>query len=80
MSFMKSDCLFPHLPFHSRRQPISNPAIEVLASDQLEKVHGGATLLGGGDGYCGTPYPVNFPFPRPIYVSVLELRSQLVRR
>lgn len=52
----------------------------MLASDQLEKAHDGATLLGGGDGFWGTPYPVHVPFPRPIYVSVLDLRSQLVQQ
>lgn len=59
---------------------MSNPAIEELASDQLETIHGGATLLGGGDGYCGTPYPIKFPFPRPVFVSVINLRSQPIQR
>jgi hypothetical protein len=31
------DCLLPHLPFHSRKQPMSNHAIEVLASTSRKR-------------------------------------------
>lgn len=38
----------------------------VLSSDELAQISGGAVSLAAFvDGYCGTPWPLRFPFPRP---------------
>ena len=67
----------PHSP--SNREQDRAP----LSSGELAQISAGAlnvaSFLGGGDGWCGTPWPVRFPFPKPPIPPVLDPRVSRTR-
>ncbi|MFO0039593.1 MAG: hypothetical protein ACK522_11715 [Synechococcaceae cyanobacterium] len=67
---------------HHPATPERDPA--VLSSDELAEISGGVALsaialLGGGDGWCGTPWPQRFPIPPRPPIDPWKVRLPVTR-